>query len=175
MSTTTVEIEQELVDKIVERFPETVKEKYLDWHTLIVDREDIAPMCEMLKTDGEYDFKFLTDLSGVDYLEHMEVVYHMYSYGLQHKLCLKVKVKPDDLLVPSVTSVWSTADWHEREAYDLFGIVFEGHPNLKRILCADDFPGHAFRKDFPLENDEEYLLRDEKTAEDYGISEDLPS
>ncbi len=175
MSTTTAEIKQELIDIIVEKFPETIKEKYLDWHTLVVRREDIVKVCELLKTDGDLDFNFLSDLSGVDYLEYMEVVYHLYSYELQHKLCLKVKVKADDLLVPTVTSLWSTADWHEREAYDLFGIIFEGHPNLKRILCADDFPGHPFRKDFPLENDEEYLLRDEKTAEDYGIAEDLPS
>lgn len=175
MNMATSEITLELVDRLVEKFPETVKNKYLDWHTLIVRREDIVELCEMLKSDGEFEFNFLTDLSGVDYLEYMEVVYHLYSYELQHKLCLKVRVKPDDLLIPSVTSLWSTADWHEREAYDLFGIVFEGHPNLKRILCAEDFPGHAFRKDFPLENDEEYLLRDEKTAEDYGISEDLPS
>jgi len=175
VSTTTAEITLELVERIVEKFPETAKEKYLDWHTLIVRREDVVEMCEMLKSDGDFDFNFLTDLSGVDYLEYMEVVYHMYSYGLQHKLCLKVRVEADDLLVPSVTSLWSTADWHEREAYDLFGIIFEGHPNLKRILCADDFPGHPFRKDFPLENDEEYLLRDEKTSQDYGIDEDLPS
>lgn len=175
MTTGTKELSRELVAGIVEAFPETVKEKYVDWYTLTVRREDLIELCRTIKTDNDLDFDFLTDLSGVDYLEYMEAVYHLYSYDKQHKLCLKVRVTREDPKIPSVVSLWSTADWHEREAYDLFGIIFEGHPNLKRILCADDFPGHAFRKDFPLENDEEYLLKDIKTPEDYGIPEELPS
>lgn len=171
----TKELLPELVEKIYRQFPNIIKEKYLDWHTLIVDREELIPLCEFLKIDSELDFDFLTDLSGVDYLKYMEVVYHLYSYDKQHKLALKTRVTRDDPTIPSVTGLWSTADWHEREAYDLYGIVFRGHPNLKRIFCTDDFPGHAFRKDFPLENDEEYLLRDVKTPGDYGIPEELPS
>lgn len=171
----TKEISAELIDKIMKEFPDIKKEKFLDWHTLTVDRDDLLNLCELLKKEPELDFDFLTDLSGVDYLEYMEVVYHLYSYDKQHKLALKVRVTRDNPNVPSVTGLWSTADWHEREAYDLFGIVFQGHPNLKRIFCTEDFPGHAFRKDFALENDEEYLLRDTKSPEDYGIIRDLPS
>lgn len=171
----TKEISAELIDKIMKEFPDIKKEKFLDWHTLTVDRDDLLNLCELLKKEPELYFDFLTDLSGVDYLEYMEVVYHLYSYDKQHKLALKVRVTRDNPNVPSVTGLWSTADWHEREAYDLFGIVFQGHPNLKRIFCTEDFPGHAFRKDFALENDEEYLLRDTKSPEDYGIIRDLPS
>lgn len=175
MNNGTLELGPELIEKIYKEFPNIVREKHLDWPTLIVDRDDLISLCGLLKSDPDLDFDFLTDLSGVDYLDFMEVVYHLYSYPKQHKLALKTRVTRDDPMVTSVTSLWSTADWHEREAYDLFGFIFKGHPNLKRILCADDFPGHPFRKDFPLENDEEYLLRDVKTAEDYGITRDLPS
>ena len=171
----TKELSNDLLNKISQQFPAVKKEKYLDWHTLIVTPEELLPLCELLKSDPELDFDFLTDLSGVDYLDYMEVVYHLYSYSRQHKLALKVRVTRENPNVPSVTGLWSTADWHEREAYDLFGIIFQGHPHLKRIFCTEDFPGHAFRKDFPLENDEEYLLRDDKEPEVYGIGRDLPS
>jgi len=171
----TKEISIELIDRIIKEFPNLKKEKFVDWYTLTVEREELLNLCELIKREPEFEFDYLADLSAVDYLEYMEVVYHLYSYDKQHKLVLKVKIARDDLSVPSVTSIWSTADWHEREAYDLFGIIFQGHPNLKRIFCPDDFSGHAFRKDFALENDEEYLLEDAKSPEDYGMARDLPS
>lgn len=171
----TSEISGELLDKITGKFAAAVREKHLDWQTLIVDKSDLLALGEFLKSEEELDFDFLTNLTPVDYLEFMEVVYHLYSYSRQHKLCVKVRVTKEDPVMDSVTSLWSTADWHEREAYDLFGIVFKGHPNLKRIFCTEDFPGHPFRRDWELHNDEEYLLRDVKTAKDYGMPEELPS
>lgn len=172
----TAEISPEALDKITTRFPSIIREKHVDWHTLVVDKDDLLALAVFLKSESDLDFDFLTNLSGVDYLDYMEIVYHLYSYGRQHKMCLKVRVTSRaDPVVDSVTGIWTTAGWHEREAYDLFGIVFKGHANLKRIFCTDDFPGHPFRKDWELHNDEEYLLRDVKTSKEYGMPEDLPS
>jgi NADH-quinone oxidoreductase subunit C len=133
----------------------------------------IVDVARFLKTDSALAFDALNNLSGVDYCEpdakkaakfghepHVEVVYHLYSYTHRHWLVIKVKLprwqggKPGQLPeVPSVTGVWGIADWHERETFDLVGINFTGHPNLRRILCAEDWEGHALRKDyeFPLE------------------------
>ena len=133
----------------------------------------IADVAYYLKDNEALSFDALNDLSGVDYFEpdeklaikfpyepHVEVVYHLYSYKQKHFLNVKVKLPrwkndtegqlPE---VPSVSHVWAIADWHEREAYDLVGINFIGHPNLVRILCTDDWVGHPLRKDyeFPLE------------------------
>lgn len=135
--------------------------------------ENLVAVAEHLKYNPDLAFDSLCDLTGVDYLEpdpklaakfpyapHLEVVYHLQSIRHLHRLTLKVKVArwKNDVEgqlpeVPSVSSVWAIADWHEREAYDLMGIHFTGHPNLVRILCVDDWVGHPLRKDydFPLE------------------------
>ena len=102
---------------------------------------------------GECGFDMLTDLSGVDnYGEdpRYEVDYLLCSLAHRCHLRLKVQVSEDDLVVDTVTGVWRTADWHEREAYDMFGIRFRGHPNLKRILMWEGYPYFPLRKDFPL-------------------------
>jgi NADH-quinone oxidoreductase subunit C len=131
----------------------------------------IRDVGEFLRDDARLEFDCLSDLCGADCLEtdpkkknpvdpHVEVVYHLYSYTHRHACKLKVKlprwlngVAGELPQVPSVAGVWDIADWHEREAYDLVGIEFTGHPNLKRILCPEDWEGHALRKDyeFPLE------------------------
>ena len=119
--------------------------------TLTVSREKIVPACEFLKKECGFDM--LTDLSGVDnYGEdpRYEVDYLLYSLAERCHLRLKVRVSEDDMIVDSVTSVWRGADWHEREAFDMFGIRFRGHPNLKRILMWEGYPHHPLRKDFPL-------------------------
>ncbi len=133
----------------------------------------IAQVAAYLKSDAALAFDLLCNLSGVDYLEvdpkrqakfpyepHIEVVYHLYSVTHRHRLVVKVRLprwkdNVQDQLpeIPSVSDVWAVADWHEREAFDLVGISFVGHPNLRRILCAEDWVGHPLRKDyvFPLE------------------------
>ena len=138
-----------------------------------VAADSIVEVCSFLKTDDSLKFDMLCDLSGVDYLEtdeklakkfpyepHLEVVYHLLSIPHNHKITIKVKLprwqgdKEGELPeVPSVAGVWGIADWHEREAFDLVGINFTGHPNPVRILCPDDWVGHPLRKDyeFPLE------------------------
>jgi NADH-quinone oxidoreductase subunit C len=119
--------------------------------TIRLPREKLLDACRHLK--NECGFVMLTDIAGVDnYSEHprFEVVYHLYSFTRRCWLRLKVGVPEDDLEVDSVTHLWRTADWHEREAFDMYGIRFRNHPDLKRILMWDGYPYYPLRKDFPL-------------------------
>lgn len=130
--------------------------------TAIVPRERIIEVCEYLKTATEFHFNFLSDITGADRgpeeEPRFEVNYHLFSTAKYHRMRLKVLLNEDNARVQSVTSVWSTANWHERETFDLFGVIFEGHPDLRRILLPDDWQGHALRKDFPLRGYEPYSL-----------------
>ena len=121
-----------------------------DNHAATVEPAQIADVCAFLKTERGLEFDCLTNLSGVDYpkREVIEVVYHLYSYTHRHLFTLKVGAKRDDPVVPSVAGVWSAADWQEREVFDLLGVRFTGHPDLRRILMPEDWPGHPLRKDF---------------------------
>jgi len=131
--------------------------------TALVPREQIVALCSYLKTAPEANFDFLADLCGVDRgveeEPRFEVNYHLFSTTKFHRLRLKVVVNEDDARVPTVTRVWRTANWHERETFDLFGVIFEGHPDLRRILLPEDWQGHALRKDFPLRGYEPYSLK----------------
>lgn len=130
--------------------------------TLIVPRDQIAAICSHLKTAPGFEFDMLADISGADRgIEEeprFEVNYHLFSTKRFHRVRLKVLLAQEDVHVPSVTGVWRTANWHERETFDLFGVVFDGHPDLRRILLPDDWQGHALRKDFPLRGYEPYSL-----------------
>lgn len=129
--------------------------------TAIVPREAVTAVCYFLKTAMQFDF--LADLCGVDRgpeeEPRFEVNYHLLSTTSFQRLRLKVRLADDDAHVPTVTSIWKTANWHERETYDLLGVVFDGHPDLRRILLPDDWQGHALRKDFPLRGYEPYSLK----------------
>ena len=161
-----------LVEKFGQDAVVEVKTDSVDpWITVVPEK--LVEICQFLKTDERLQFNHLNDLTGVDYLEtdekklkkfpfepHLEVVYHLSSIVLKHRMVLKLSLprwKNDEAgnlpEVPSVAGVWGIADWHEREAYDLLGIRFTDHPNLKRILCPEDWVGHPLRKDyeFPLE------------------------
>ncbi len=131
--------------------------------TITVPREYVVAACEFLKQTPELEFNFLADLCGFDRgpedVPRFEVNYHLFSTTKHHRLRLKVVLNEDDVHVPTVAGVWRTANWHERETYDLFGIVFDGHPDLRRILLPDDWQGHALRKDFPLRGYEPYSLK----------------
>lgn len=143
----------EWANEVIEAFGET---------TIVVPREHIVAACAWLKTAPGLEFNFLADLCGFDRgpeeEPRFEVNYHLFSTTRHHRVRLKVIVKEDDAIVPTVTGVWRTANWHERETYDLFGVVFDGHPDLRRILLPDDWQGHALRKDFPLRGYEPYSL-----------------
>lgn len=115
--------------------------------TVYLPLENFLPAMEDLKTE----FEFLTDLTAIDEEDHMEVIYHLMHLEDCSFLRVKVKLEKDALKIPSLTPLWKAANVQEREVYDLFGIVFSGHPELKRILCADDFEGYPLRKDFLLD------------------------
>ena len=144
--------------------PEWVREviEALGETTIIVPREHIANICALLKTAPDLQFNFLADICGFDRgpeeEPRFEVNYHLFSTLKHHRIRLKVLLNEDDAHVPSVTAIWRTANWHERETYDLFGVVFDDHPDLRRILLPDDWQGHALRKDFPLRGYEPYSL-----------------
>lgn len=125
---------------------------------LLVKREDAHRVLATAKNDERLAFDFLRSLCGVDYEEEgMEVVYHLYSYRHRHNVTIRVRLPADDLRLPTATDVWRAADWHEREARDMFGIVFEGHPNLVPILLPEDMLDHfPLRKDNPLAPLEEW-------------------
>jgi NADH-quinone oxidoreductase subunit C len=110
----------------------------------------LLDVAEFLKTEPGFEFDCLSNLSGVDYPKRgvIEVVYHLYSYRHRHLFVLKVEAPRDNPAVPSVAGLWSHADWQEREVFDLLGVRFEGHPDLRRILMPEDWPGHPLRKDF---------------------------
>ena len=121
--------------------------------------EHLLDACRRLKESPQLDFAQLVDLIGVDYLEYLgerkpserfAVVYHLLSFSHNWRLRVQVLVHEEPPLLDSVTGIWASADWYEREAFDLFGIVFDGHDDLRRILTDYGFIGHPFRKDFPL-------------------------
>lgn len=128
--------------------------------TITVPRESIVDVCWFLKTTHQFDM--LADLCGADRgVEEdprFEVNYHLFSTKHYNRLRLKVLLSEDEPNVKSVVSVWKTANWHERETYDLVGVIFDGHPDLRRILLPSDFDGHALRKDYPLRGYEPYSL-----------------
>lgn len=153
---------------VIEKLPGRIGEpvEFRGETTVGIDRTQIVEACRYLKADCGFDM--LVDLSGVDNYgtdPRFEVVYELCSLTNRSHLRLKISVSEDDLLVDSVTGVWRTADWHEREVFDMFGIRFRNHPNLKRILMWDGYPYHPLRKDFPLAGMETELP---ETAVDAG-------
>lgn len=122
--------------------------------TVVTKREGLIELMTFLKNDPGLRFNYLSDLSGVDLGEfaapRFAVAYHLYSITHNHRLRVKVFLEEDDARLPTLSGVWKNADWHEREAYDLFGIEFDGHPDPRRILMPYDYEGHPLRKDFPL-------------------------
>ncbi|MBI5561752.1 MAG: NADH-quinone oxidoreductase subunit C [Deltaproteobacteria bacterium] len=150
----TVAEDSVLVKKVVDNFWDAVVATTLfrGEVTHMVKVSAIVSICDFLKTDPDLRMNYLVDVIGVDYYAEtprFEVVYHLYSLPKKHRIRLKVRVNEGDQ-VPSVTHIWSGANWPEREAFDMFGIVFEGHPDLRRIYMAEDWQGHPLRKDYPL-------------------------
>ena len=153
-----VQAESLVLQRLREQFGQALLEVKV-WRnetTVVVRPQDIQGVCRFLRDDPDLAFDFLSDVTGVDRLKlpesspRFEVVYHLYS--LPHKRRLRLKVRVDEgQRVPTVTGVWPTANWHEREVYDLFGVPFDGHPDLRRILMPDDWEGHPLRKDYPVE------------------------
>ena len=140
--------------------------------TIEVPAIDITNVCMTLRDTAGLKFDQLIDLCGVDYLEYglvkgwnkprFAVVYHLLSIEINQRIRVRVFVDEQDLVIPSVVNIWSCANWFEREAFDLFGLLFDGHPDLRRLLTDYGFIGHPFRKDFPLVGNVEMRYDPEK-------------
>jgi NADH-quinone oxidoreductase subunit C len=146
---------ERILTKLKEQFPGSIQgnEEFRGDLTISVRTEDIVRVCEFLKTDPELVFDMIVDLCGVDMYRpegRFEVVYNLYSLRNSWYLRLKVKVGEDNAVVPSVSGVWPGAGWHERETYDMFGIRFTGHPDLRRMYMPEEYEYYPLRKEFPL-------------------------
>ena len=149
-----------ILARLVERFGPAIRETHAHRgdHTAVVERTDIAEVLRFCRDDPALSFDLLMDLTAVDYLtdpgreawERFEVVYHLYATGENHRLRVKVPVEADEPVVPTAVPLWAVADWYEREVWDMFGIRFEGHPHLRRLLLYEEFVGHPLRKDYPI-------------------------
>jgi NADH-quinone oxidoreductase subunit C len=138
---------EDVAKKIANVFPDSVTAS--DKKAVIVNSKSLYQVAEYLKNTAEFDYNYLANLTSADYMDYFEIVYNLVSLNHNHSLTLKTRChdreKPS---VPSVVSLWRTADYQEREIYDLMGITFTGHPNMKRLLLWEGFPGHPLRRDY---------------------------
>jgi NADH-quinone oxidoreductase subunit C len=159
---------QQLADKVQQRFRTQITATHVEFSELTVElpREQLLSVCTALRDEGDFSFEQLIDLCGVDYLDYgngrwngprFAVVYHLLSIKHNHRIRLRIFADNAMPVVDSVITIWNCADWYEREAFDLYGIVFDGHPDLRRILTDYGFIGHPFRKDFPLSGNVEMI------------------
>jgi NADH-quinone oxidoreductase subunit C len=143
-----------LLDELQKRFPGSISEPLIfrNQPSIIVARESLLAVGEFLKSEEGGGYTYLTDETAVDYPKRekrFDVVYHLYSFQRNDRLRLKV-VAGEGEKVPSVVGIWPTANWLEREVFDMFGVVYEGHPDMKRILLPDEWMGHPLRKDYDI-------------------------
>jgi NADH-quinone oxidoreductase subunit C len=153
---------QRALEKLQAKFGAHILETHSDLgdDTALVAPEEWKNVCQYLRTDPELDFDMLVDLCGVDYPERgatgarLEVVLHLYSLTRRHRVRLKTRVGDEDMEgaeLDSITSIWAGANWLEREVYDMSGVTFRGHPDLRRILMYPEFVGHPLLKDYPAD------------------------
>ncbi len=145
---------QEILDILKTKFGEAIVESKQDvqqpWICITPDKT--KEICLFLRDEASLQFDYLSCLSGMDYGNgNFGVVYHLFSMVHKHKIVIKTFCAKDNLQVHSVSSVWGTANWHEREAFDLFGIIFDEHPDPRRILLPDDWEGNPLRKDYKVQ------------------------
>jgi NADH-quinone oxidoreductase subunit C len=143
-----------LLDELHKRFPGAISEAVIfrNQPAVTLSRESLLAVCEFLRSDEGGEYTLLTDETAVDYPKRekrFEVIYHLYSFKRNDRLRLKLIVGEGEK-VPSVVGLWPTANWLEREVYDMFGVEYEGHPDLKRILLPEGWTGHPLRKDYDI-------------------------
>lgn len=146
--------EKDVLERLRERFPAEIKEitRSLGDEAAVIDKAALLPIVTFLKQKPE-DYAMLLDLTCVDYRgekPRFEMVYHLFSLTGRARLRIKARLDENDLWIASLTPLWKNAHWLEREVYDLFGVHFEGHPDLRRIFMWEGFEGHPLRKDYPL-------------------------
>ena len=150
-----MEIKELVPQKLKEQFNEIDFEvsEYLDELTIKLPKEHIVNVCEFLKKDSDLEFLLCLDITAIDWAKRKNrftVVYHIYSFKNNFRLRLKADVDESGCTIDTVSSVWKGADWQERETYDMYGIKFNDHPDLRRMYMPEDFEYHPLRKDFPL-------------------------
>jgi NADH-quinone oxidoreductase subunit C len=146
---------ENLVTRLKEKFPDSILDAvtFREENTVQIRAQDLPSVCRYLHDEPDQAYDFLTDLCGVDFYPReprFQVVYHLCSLKTKNRLRLKVPVPGTDPHLPSVISIWKAADWMEREVFDMYGIPFDGHPDLRRILLPPGWTGHPLRKDYPL-------------------------
>lgn len=150
------ELNSLVISKLTEKFGDSIigSEVLADMLCIEVAKKSVQEIMSFLKDDQELQYNFLTSLCGMHYPEtsKLGVVYHIHSFSKNHRIRIKLTTEISDPKVGTITSIWPAANWLERETYDFFGVIFEGHPNLKRILNVDDMTVFPLRKDFPLED-----------------------
>jgi len=150
-----MEIKELVPQKLKEQFNEIDFEvsEYLDELTIKLPKEQIVKVCQFLKDDADLEFLLCQDITAIDWAKRKNrftVVYHIYSFKNNFRLRLKADVDESDCAIDTVSSVWKGANWQERETYDMYGINFNNHPDLRRMYMPEDFEYHPLRKDFPL-------------------------
>ncbi len=167
-----------VLDKLKAKFGDDILETHAQFgdETALVSPDRWKEICQFLRSDPALDFNMLTDLCAVDYPargaagERLEVVLHLYSVGKRHRVRLKARVGDEELVgaeLDSVCDVWSGANWFEREVYDMSGVTFRGHPDLRRILMYPEFVGHPLLKDYPAQKTQP--LVEYRSEEDAGV------
>jgi NADH-quinone oxidoreductase subunit C len=147
------EVLQRVVDDLKEQFSDQILDviQFKDDTTILVESSAAHDVCKRLKE--EHRFLYLVDILGADRFtteDRFELIYNMMSLRDQQRIFVKTRLPEEDPTIASVTDLWTNANWHEREAYDMFGIIFENHPDLRRIYLPEDFDYHPLRKEFPL-------------------------
>ncbi len=143
-----------LLDLLRKKFPGEVKEAFIDLgdEVIVIERDSLLPLIKFLRGQP-HEYNMLLDVTCVDYLDQeprFEMIYHLYSLTQNKRLRIKAKLSEKEVRIASLAEFWKNANWLEREVYDLFGISFEGHPDLRRIFMYDGFEGYPLRKDYPL-------------------------
>jgi NADH-quinone oxidoreductase subunit C len=151
----------EIVERLKEKFMGDIVDvtSFRDQVCVSIRPDNIVEICSFLRDDPDIRMDYLADICGLDYPgdEHrFRVVYNLYSIKFGHRLLLKALLGGDEPSIDSVVSVWAGANWHEREACDMYGIVFNGHPDLRRILMPEDWEGYPLRKDYPLKGRDDW-------------------
>ncbi len=150
-----MELKELVLERLREKFPGYNIEpvEYRGELTIIIDKQNVVEICKFLKTDPQLEFLLCDDVTAIDWARRKNrftVVYHIFSLKNKFRLRIKADVDESDLKIDSIASVWKTADWHERETFDMYGIIFNNHPDLRRMYMPEDFEYFPLRKDFPL-------------------------
>lgn len=144
---------EKIMNKIKEKYPNIqISQSENNWDSLEIESNNLRIIVSLLKEDPELSFDFLICCFAVDYLKFLEMIYVLHSYAKNHQIILRTKIDRKKPRIASISDIYPTANWHERESYDLFGVAFSDHPDLRRLLLPDDWEGHPMLKGYTHEN-----------------------